>query len=281
MPLILAVEPDKRRGRQLSSLVRRFTTAEIVVAPSGAAAITAIGARVPDLILTPALLPTQDEAALTAWLRELGDPAAHVQTVAVPILADADAGPREPGSILGRLLDRSDQAAAHGCDPAVFAEQIKVYLDRAGAERRGRTPAATASPATVNAAPDKDDLDFEEISLDSLVLEPLFIESPAEPPAAELPRPEIRIPDPPRPEKARPPVDTAAMRGWEKELGLGRGHNGSPALWRVTEGLPDEPADDDVLPAPPASEDWQRFDPSQARFQALLRRLDAVIEQHG
>jgi CheY-like chemotaxis protein len=296
MSLILAVEPDRRRGRQLSSLVRRFTSAEIVVAQSGAAALSAIGTRVPDLILTPALLPTQDETVLTVWLRDLGDAAAHVQTVAVPILSDTDTGPKEPGSILGRLLDRSEAAAGHGCDPAVFAEQIKVYLDRAAADRKGRgqapgpTPAAPPSPPLqVAGASSDDDLDFEEISLDSLVLEPLFTESPTDPePPADPPQPDAIAGSAPRtPAYVQAAVTRTAARNptsvrtWEKELGLGHAPGGSPALWRVTEGLPDDLPGDERVPPVAVDGEWQVFDPSQPRFRALIRRLDEIVAEHA
>lgn len=291
MSLILAVEPDRRRGRQLASIVRKFTTAEIVVAQSGAAAVSAIGKRVPDLILTPALMPTQDETVINGWLRELGDAAAHVQTLDVPILAEsAEAMTREQGSILGRLLDRNESGGTgHGCEPSVFADQIKVYLDRAAAERSARKePDRAAAPAetpAIEAVASKDeedaikqDFEFEEISLDSLVLEPLFIDPPAPAPAADRPEQPVsetraKADATPRKEKPR---DPSATKAWEKELGLG-GSPTSPALWRVAEGLPDAPPADDV----PGHDDWAYFDPSQTRFKALVRRLDEIVAQHA
>lgn len=279
MSLILAVEPDRRRGRQLTALVRRFTKADIVVAQSGAAAISAMGGRVPDLILIPALLPTQDETAITTWVRELGDAAAHVQTLAVPILAEPESGQQEAGggSILGKLLDRSDAASAHGCDPSVFADQIKVYLDRAATDRSARqvpdaAPASQSAERSIDilaagdGKPPAADFDFEEISLDSLVLEPLFIEPPE---ASQPARPEPKA-EPPAP-AAPDPRDASAVRTLERELGVG-GTSGpkAPALWRVAEGHAEAPQDE-----------WALFDPSQTRFKALVRRLDEIVAQHA
>ena len=63
MSLILAVEPDKRQAKHLSAVVRQQVRGELVVAESGAAALAALGDRVPDLILTPALLPPKDDPA--------------------------------------------------------------------------------------------------------------------------------------------------------------------------------------------------------------------------
>lgn len=340
MSLILAVEPDRRRGRQLASLVRRYTNADIVVAQSGAAALSAIGARVPDLILTPALLPSHDDAVITSWLRELGDAAAHVQTLAVPILSESDSAPREGGSILGKLLDRNESGAAgHGCEPSVFADQIKVYLERAATDRSSRVGSTVADAPVVKAhapapakgtaappAPEKTsppDFDFEEISLDSLVLEP-FIDSPTDAPKTPPPEPAAKAPSPndeaparqalkggrPKTRSASPaPADKAAVRAWEQEFGLGARPGGSPALWRVSEGLPEEREDDPVYEVAPASEapatpvveattsapsprtrsrhdaapkdDWAYFDPLQTRFKALVRRLDEVVAQHA
>lgn len=289
MSLILAVEPDRRRGRQLASIVRKFTTAEIVVAQSGAAAVSAIGKRVPDLILTPALMPTQDETVINGWLRELGDAAAHVQTLDVPILAEsAEAMTREQGSILGRLLDRNESGGTgHGCEPSVFADQIKVYLDRAASERSarkepGRPAAPVEEPAIEVVASDddeetpKEEFDFEEISLDSLVLEPLFIDPPSPAaPAPSEPAPQTKVKADPAPRNEQP-RDTTATRTWEKELGLG-GSPTSPALWRVAQGLPDAPPADEVR----GHDDWAYFDPSQTRFKALVRRLDEIVAQHA
>ena len=68
MPLILAVEPDRRQAAQLTSVIRRVG-AELVLADTTEHALDAIGSRVPDLVLVPALLSPQDDAALAGALR--------------------------------------------------------------------------------------------------------------------------------------------------------------------------------------------------------------------
>ena len=86
MALILAIEPDRRQAAQLTSLIRRHTGAELVLADTTERAIGAIGHRVPDLVLVPALLSPQDDAALAEALRAIAG-AAHVQTLTIPMLA--------------------------------------------------------------------------------------------------------------------------------------------------------------------------------------------------
>ena len=89
MSLILAIEPNKNQAHQLNALVRQHLKAELVTAPTAAAALAALGDRIPDVVLTPALFGLRDEAALTERLRQLGSDGSHVQTLAIPILAPA------------------------------------------------------------------------------------------------------------------------------------------------------------------------------------------------
>ena len=108
--LIVAVEPDANQAKRLASMAKRYLRAEFIVEGTAAAALKALGDRVPDLILTPVLLSSRDEMLLTEHLRLLGAPAAHVQTLAIPILSSA-AQPtiRERGS---RLIRRRHTATA-------------------------------------------------------------------------------------------------------------------------------------------------------------------------
>src|SRR5919206_2027959 len=87
MPLILAIEPDRRQASQLTALVRGRLKADLVIGDSADRALAALGERVPDLVLTAALLSPKDEAALGQRLRELNGVAAHVQTLTIPVLA--------------------------------------------------------------------------------------------------------------------------------------------------------------------------------------------------
>src|SRR6185295_4140641 len=125
MSLILAIEPNKNQAQQLNALVRAHLKAELVTAPTAAAALSALGDRIPDVVLTPALFGLRDEAALTERLRQLGSDASHVQTLAIPILA-ASTAKGSNGTLLNRKGSKGDGEV--GCDPSVFAEQIKIYL---------------------------------------------------------------------------------------------------------------------------------------------------------
>src|SRR5678816_1831244 len=160
MSPILAIEPNKNQAHQLGALVRAHLKAELVTAPTAAAALAALGDRIPDVVLTPALFGLKDEAALTERLRQLGNDASHVQTLAIPILASSSSrGPN--GSLLNRKGNKGDGDV--GCDPAVFAEQIKIYLQRAAVERRAQASEAAAramaaAPATDAGASASDEL---------------------------------------------------------------------------------------------------------------------------
>src|SRR5437867_9374646 len=139
MPLILAIEPDRHQASQLTAVVRGRLRAELVLADSAERALAALGDRVPDLILTSALLSTKDEAAVADRLKELEGAAAHVQTLTIPVLGAPERRATPGRGVLSALLgDRGPAPAApDGCDPAVFAEQRAAYLEHAAAEQTG------------------------------------------------------------------------------------------------------------------------------------------------
>src|SRR5262245_44385065 len=158
MPLILAVEPDRLQANHLSSMVRGRLRAELVLADAAETALAKLGDRVPDLILTSALLSAKDETALADWLRKLDSAAAaHVQTLTIPVL-EAPAPRQSPSRTgifsLAALADRvSSPAAPDGCDPAVFAEQCAEYLERAAKDRAaGDDVAEVEAPAAIKRA---------------------------------------------------------------------------------------------------------------------------------
>jgi CheY-like chemotaxis protein len=286
MSLILAVEPDKRQAKQLSSLVRQQVRAELVVADSGAAALAALGDRIPDLILTPALLPPKDEAVLTGWLRKMGDGAAHVQTLAIPILAEPGKGGKEHSgsSIFGRMREQQSDSGP-GCDPKVFADQVKVYLDRAGVERSNRGPGAEPTPATLGgpimAASEESAPDVEEFE-DSMTFEDLVFETPGSnqapaPPPVPVSEPPVvmKAPTPfARPEKR---VEPAVLKSWEAELGL-ESSPPAPPLWRVGNDTQSDTAPAMMSRPVPSG---VSFDPNDARYAPLFRRLDDLAAQHA
>src|SRR5262245_54012324 len=112
MPLILAIEPDKRQASQLTALVRGQLRAELVLADTAERALTALGDRVPDLVLTAALLSPRDESALDERLRSLNGSVAHVQTLTIPLLASPRRGRDGSGGILSALKRDKPNLAA-------------------------------------------------------------------------------------------------------------------------------------------------------------------------
>ena len=134
MPIILAIEPDRRQAAQLTAIVRRRVGAELILADTTEAALDAIGNRVPDMVLVPALLSPQDDASLAAALRVIAA-AAHVRTLTIPVLSSGDTRSAQGGILSRWLRPRARTQASEGCDPAVFAEQITAYLKEAAAER--------------------------------------------------------------------------------------------------------------------------------------------------
>ena len=85
MPIVLAIEPDRRQAAHLTAILRHQVGAELLLADTTEGALDAIGNRVPDLVLVPALLSPQDDAALAAALRVIAA-AAHVRTLTIPVL---------------------------------------------------------------------------------------------------------------------------------------------------------------------------------------------------
>jgi CheY-like chemotaxis protein len=139
--LILAIEPDSSRAFQLKSIARQ-AGAELRLADSIASALAALDEHVPDLILIPAFLAAKDDVALTDRLRRLGAAAAHIQTLTIPILESADM------TLFGSGVFGTPrrQKQSMGCTTDTFAEQVRIYLDRA-AEARREAPQSTVASA--------------------------------------------------------------------------------------------------------------------------------------
>jgi hypothetical protein len=138
MALILAIEPDKRQAAQLKVLVKNRLRADLILADTTELALEAIGDRIPDLVLVPALLSPEEDGALNQALRVIAH-AAHVQTLTIPVFASGatKAAPAKTGGLLSKLLAGKNEGAPEGCDPAVFGDQIGEYLAEAAANRRG------------------------------------------------------------------------------------------------------------------------------------------------
>jgi hypothetical protein len=153
MSIVLAIEPDRRQAAHLTAIARQLVGAELVLADTTEGALDAIGNRVPDLVLVPALLSPQDDAALAAALRVIAA-AAHVRTLTIPVLASGIKRAPEGGGMLAKWRkNRAASSEPEGCDPAVFGEQISAYLREAAAERAQIAEDELLNEEPIQAAP--------------------------------------------------------------------------------------------------------------------------------
>lgn len=208
MPLILAVEPDRRRASQIAALVRSRLAAEFVIAETASRALETLADRVPDVLLTSPLLSGHDEATLAAHLRELGPAAAHVQALTIPILATSKPAESRRRGVLSLLRRQRQAATPDGCAPAVFAEQVVLYLERALAERE--VSAALQPPPVDDITPV-----LELVSAPAVEPEPvLAVATEPEPVLAE---PELVLAEPEPVLAATPEPEAAPAREPEPE----------------------------------------------------------------
>ncbi|HET7699168.1 MAG TPA: hypothetical protein VFK57_25840 [Vicinamibacterales bacterium] len=131
-PLVLAIEPDLRQAAIVKRIVREKALADVVVVDSRDAAIQAMRTSMPDVLLLSALLSPRDEDELIAHLKTL-EHAGHLQTHTIPQLASSlDAGD-DTGSrgLFSAFRRKKDPAQVSGCDPDLFADEIRVYLQQA------------------------------------------------------------------------------------------------------------------------------------------------------
>lgn len=179
MPLIFAVDNDKRQSAQLASLLRAHVDADLVQCATVVDGIGVLQGRIPDLVLTSSLLSPKDEAALANHMRELGARAAHVQTLTIPVLATTRrASKKRSAGMLGALRrEKGGDVDPAGCQPEVFAKEVRIYLERAIEERTG----AEAEPET-----QAGDSTSEPVYAEPVYTEPVYTEPvDAEPAYAE------------------------------------------------------------------------------------------------
>lgn len=137
MALVLAIEPDLRQAAIVKRVIKEKVQADVAVVDSRDAAIEAIRARVPDVLLLSVLLSPRDEQELIAHLRTLDD-AEHLQTHTIPQLASSLQRSEEGQGLLGRFRRKKGPAAVEGCDPDVFADEVRMFLERAAEKKRER-----------------------------------------------------------------------------------------------------------------------------------------------
>ena len=152
-PLVLAIEPDFRQAAIVKRIVKEKALADITVVDSRDAAIEAMRTAMPDVLLLSALLSPRDEDELMAHLRTL-DNAGHLQTHTIPQLASA-LGPGEGRGSKGLLSafrrKKEAERPAPGCEPDLFAEEIRVYLQRA-ADKKRMAPESVVSAKDIRPA---------------------------------------------------------------------------------------------------------------------------------
>lgn len=155
MALVLAIEPDLRQAAILKRIVKEQVKADLVVVDSRDAAMEAIARGVPDVLLLSALMSPRDEDELIQHLRSLED-ADHLQTHTIPQLAStlADREESKGGGLFGMFRRKKEPEAVAGCDPDLFADEIRTFVKYAAEnkeERRalaesGRLAAAARQP---------------------------------------------------------------------------------------------------------------------------------------
>jgi len=276
MPLILAIEPDKRQAAQLKVLVKNRLHADLVLADTTELALEAIGNRIPDLVLVPALLSPEEDGALNAALRVIAA-AAHVQTLTIPVFASASTKKAtvKTGGLLSKLLTNKSEGAPEGCDPAVFGDQIAAYLAEIAADRDARgfddddfedapaKPAAAFARVETFAPPQSFEAAVEDFKSDAL--EAGVEEEPAE--AAPIEEPAI----------VEPPVEVEAA---------------PESIFRepdepVAEPSPERKSVFDSLfkrrerkPAPPVEPDWPVYEPAATPEPVEEPATEPATESH-
>jgi CheY-like chemotaxis protein len=157
VPLVLVLEPDLRQAAILKRVIRQEVRAELLLVDSRDAAIAALSTRVPDVVLLTALLSPRDEEELINHLRSLAG-AEHLQTHTIPQLASSlrseDGRSSGGGGLLGKFRRKKEAEPMPGCDPALFAAEVRAFLDRA-AELKSESvvPLIARPPETEDAVP--------------------------------------------------------------------------------------------------------------------------------
>jgi hypothetical protein len=309
--LILAIEPDRRQTSKLAALAKHTLHAELVAGDSTERAVAALDGRVPDLILTSMLLSPKDETALADWLRELDDAGSHVQTLVIPVLGNSPRRSGPGGGILNRLTGKGgSESAPDGCDPDVFANQIREYLDRVAEERRLaaedlevidlEAPPKSMAVGTAKAAdeaweeielevkvPENVELTAEAIDLDKFVAElnthgqegrdrrtgQVRLEG------SEGQEGKARKSAPPAPAHPVPPAQKSSSAATKKDHDPVEEFAAALGAISGDDARPD--ASRKQRPAAPAvRDDWSGFDPKRCGFPALIAKLERLEQKN-
>jgi hypothetical protein len=139
------------------------------------------------------------------------------------------------------------------------------------------TPGRAIMASAEESAPDVDEFD-ESMTFEDLVFEtPGSDQAPAPAPVPVAEPPVVmKAPTPfARPEKR---VEPAVLKSWEAELGLDSSPATAPPLWRVGH---DKQADTAPAMVSRPVPSGVSFDPNDARYAPLFRRLDDLAAQHA
>lgn len=301
-PLILAIQPDRSKASQLRAIASRVK-AELRLVDSVGTALEAIRERVPDLILTPPLLSARDDSALTGRLRELGDAAAHIQTLTIPALQEAPAPLSGAGMFATLRRDKPRAFGPEACEADTFAEQVAVYLKGAAEARRKYSPATVPDEAPTPLAGDESPVpaaaresptddgprrspppnlaqlpSLEDFDLSSFIsedlLEPVPMASVGGPSNVGDLSAFLSQFDAP-PEQEAPNALPDELASFLPEAPRGAGSKEPPASEGVTDFVSENPAAS-VSEKVPNYDNWHFFDPGQTRFAELLAKLDEI-----
>ena len=148
MTRILAIEPDLERGALLRRMLRDAVRADVTVVPTTKAALTALSAHAPDLILTSSLISPQDDRDLVAHLRKT--PALrYLPVLTTPPVVEAPA-PKKPG-----LLARLRRKRPHTSEPAYDFRAVAARIEEAIMQSKTALAAAEPeAPAAIAAEPE-------------------------------------------------------------------------------------------------------------------------------
>lgn len=269
MRTVLAFEPDPKQAAALKLVVKDRVGATFVLAESKDAALAAIRAAVPDLILLTALISPRDESEIADLIREL-DGAEHTQTLTIPMLDLGTARPvkKKKRGLLSALTGETDAPSAPtGCDPAVFADEVGNYLLQA--EHARAEAAATRERRAKKPKRKKRDVVEEAPSEATASSSSNYwswdtpIEMPA--PAVEMPAP-VAQPEPPvvassEPAEAVVKSDDGGPSSWDNPWDVS-----APSIWKAP-AQANTYLDDHIIPGP---------DPFVA---SPAETVDALLEQ--
>jgi CheY-like chemotaxis protein len=129
MNRILAIEPDADRGVLLRQLLRESLNADLVLATSTEAAITAMTENQPDLILTSMLLAADEEQELVAHLR--ATPALrYLPVLTIPAVTDLSTTETRSSGLFSRLLRRRQPEVWQSYDFSAVITRIEEALEQ-------------------------------------------------------------------------------------------------------------------------------------------------------